>query len=61
MLLRSGAMGTPEEKLSHARGMIDFLEEVAPADSVLAKASDEADVREALARTSTPRRSGWRS
>lgn len=38
MLLRGGGLGTPEEKLSYARGMIDFLEEVAPADSVLAKA-----------------------
>ncbi len=38
MLLRGGAMTTPAEKVSYARGMIDFLEEVAPADSVLAKA-----------------------
>lgn len=38
MLLRGGAMTTPSEKVSYARGMIDFLEEVAPADSVLAKA-----------------------
>ena len=36
MLLRGGDRGTPEEKLGYARGMIDFLEEVAPADSVLA-------------------------
>ena len=38
MLLRGGERATPEEKLVYARGMIDFLEEVAPADSVLAKA-----------------------
>jgi len=38
MLLRGGAMTTPQEKVSYARGMIDFLEEVAPVDSVLAKA-----------------------
>ncbi len=38
MLLRGGAMTSPAEKVSYARGMIDFLEEVAPADSVLAKA-----------------------
>ena len=38
MLLRGGAATTPQEKVSYARGMIDFLEEVAPVDSVLAKA-----------------------
>ena len=38
MMLRGGERATPEEKLSYARGMIDFLEEVAPADSVLARA-----------------------
>lgn len=38
MLLRGGGRGTPEEKLGYARGMIDFLEEVAPPDSVLARA-----------------------
>ncbi|WP_102141292.1 methyltransferase regulatory domain-containing protein [Mycobacterium hubeiense] len=38
MLLRGGGRGTPDEKLGYARGMIDFLEEVAPADSVLARA-----------------------
>jgi methyltransferase-like protein/SAM-dependent methyltransferase len=38
MLLRGGAMTTPSEKVSYARGMIDFLSEVAPADSVLARA-----------------------
>ena len=38
MMLRGGDRTTPEEKLSYARGMIDFFEEVAPADSVVAKA-----------------------
>jgi methyltransferase-like protein len=38
MILRGGDRGTPAEKLGYARGMIDFLEEVAPADSVLARA-----------------------
>ncbi len=38
MLLRGGAMTTPQEKVSYARGMIDFLEEVASPDSVLARA-----------------------
>src|SRR5262249_9029866 len=38
MLLRGGGKGTPDEKLSFARGMMDFLEHAAPADSVLAKA-----------------------
>ena len=38
MLLRGGDRATPSEKLSYARGMIDFFEEVAPADSVVAKA-----------------------
>ncbi|PXW34036.1 UNVERIFIED_CONTAM: methyltransferase-like protein [Williamsia faeni] len=38
MLLRGGGRGTPQEKLGYARGMIDFLEEVAPVDSVLARA-----------------------
>ena len=38
MLLRGGDKADPAEKLSYARGMIDFLEKVAPADSILAKA-----------------------
>lgn len=38
MLMRGGARGTPSEKLAFARGMIDFLDEVAQADSVLGKA-----------------------
>jgi methyltransferase-like protein/SAM-dependent methyltransferase len=37
MLLASGASATPNEKAREARGMIDFLEEVATADSVLAR------------------------
>jgi methyltransferase-like protein/SAM-dependent methyltransferase len=38
MLLRGGGRGTPNERVGYARGMIDFLHEVAPADSVLARA-----------------------
>jgi methyltransferase-like protein/SAM-dependent methyltransferase len=38
MLLRGGDRATPNEKLNYAVGMINFLEEVAPADSVMAKA-----------------------
>jgi methyltransferase-like protein/SAM-dependent methyltransferase len=41
MLLRGGGEGTIYEKLGFARGMIAFLEGVAPADSVLAKALAE--------------------
>jgi methyltransferase-like protein len=41
MLLRGGGKGTVDEKLGFARGMIDFLEGVAPADSVLARALAE--------------------
>ena len=37
MLLASGASATPEEKARDARGMVDFLEEVVPADGVLAR------------------------
>ena len=37
MLLASGSSATPEEKVREARGMADFLEEVAPADGVLAR------------------------
>lgn len=36
MLMRSGGRETPEERVAYARGMITFLEDVAPADSVLA-------------------------
>jgi methyltransferase-like protein len=38
MLLRGGGKGTPDERVRYARGMIDFLQEVAPADSVLGRA-----------------------
>jgi methyltransferase-like protein/2-polyprenyl-3-methyl-5-hydroxy-6-metoxy-1,4-benzoquinol methylase len=37
MLLASGASATPEEKAHDARRMVDFLEEVVPADGVLAR------------------------
>jgi methyltransferase-like protein/2-polyprenyl-3-methyl-5-hydroxy-6-metoxy-1,4-benzoquinol methylase len=37
MLLASGGSGTPEEKVRNARGMVDFLDEVAPAEGVLAR------------------------
>jgi SAM-dependent methyltransferase/methyltransferase-like protein len=37
MLLASGASVTPEDKVRDARRMVDFLEEVAPADSALAR------------------------
>jgi len=38
MLLFGGETGSPDEKVRSARGMIDFFQEVAPADSVLARA-----------------------
>jgi SAM-dependent methyltransferase len=38
MMLRGSGRTSPTEKLSYARGMIDFLEQVAPPDSVLARA-----------------------
>ncbi len=38
MLLRSGGRQNAGEKLSYARGMIDFIAEVAPPDTVLARA-----------------------
>ena len=37
MLLASGDSTTPDEKVREARGMVDFLEEVASADGVLAR------------------------
>jgi methyltransferase-like protein len=37
MLLASGASATPEAKARDARGMVDFLEQVVPADGVLAR------------------------
>jgi SAM-dependent methyltransferase len=43
MMLRGGDRGTPEEKLSYARGMIDFLNEVSQPDSILAKALADFD------------------
>jgi len=41
MILRGGARDTPDEKLSYARGMLEFLEQSARADSVLAKTLEE--------------------
>jgi len=37
MQLASGASATPDDRAREARGMVDFLEEVAPADGVLAR------------------------
>jgi SAM-dependent methyltransferase len=37
MLLASGASTTPDDKARDARGMLDFLEDVAPAEGVLAR------------------------
>lgn len=37
MQLASGGSATPEDKVREARGMVDFLEEVVPADGVLAR------------------------
>jgi methyltransferase-like protein/2-polyprenyl-3-methyl-5-hydroxy-6-metoxy-1,4-benzoquinol methylase len=37
MMLASGASATPEQKVRDARGMADFLADVAPADGVLAR------------------------
>lgn len=37
MLLRGGDRATVDEQLAYARGMIDFLHDMAPADSVLAR------------------------
>src|SRR4051812_10540274 len=37
MLLASGASTSPGEKVAEARRMVDFLQEVAPADGVLAR------------------------
>jgi methyltransferase-like protein/SAM-dependent methyltransferase len=37
MQLASGASATPDEKVREARGIVDFLEEVSPADGVLAR------------------------
>jgi SAM-dependent methyltransferase len=46
MMLASGASGTPEEKVRDARRMADFLEEVAPADGVLARVLAEFRARD---------------
>ena len=37
MLLASGASTTPDDKIRDARGMLDFLKEVAPPDGVMAR------------------------
>ncbi len=42
MVLRGGPRDSPEEKLSYARGMLDFLEQSARPDSVLKKTLEEA-------------------
>jgi SAM-dependent methyltransferase len=42
MILRGGPRDTPEEKLSYARGMLDFLEQSAQPGSVLKKTLEEA-------------------
>ncbi|MRU32353.1 hypothetical protein FGX02_01180, partial [Xylella fastidiosa subsp. multiplex] len=41
MILRGGPRDTLEEKLSYARGMIEFLAQSARPDSVLKKTLDE--------------------
>lgn len=41
MILRGGPRDSPEEKLSYARGMLEFLEESARQDSVLKKTLEE--------------------
>lgn len=41
MILRGGPRDAPEEKLSYARGMLEFLDQSARADSVLKKTLDE--------------------
>jgi SAM-dependent methyltransferase len=41
MILRGGPRDTPDEKLSYARGMLEFLEQSARADSVLKKTLEE--------------------
>ncbi|MBT2333984.1 class I SAM-dependent methyltransferase [Variovorax paradoxus] len=42
MILRGGPRDTPEEKLSYARGMLEFLEQSARPGSVLGKTLEEA-------------------
>ncbi|OFJ52929.1 methyltransferase regulatory domain-containing protein [Mycolicibacterium grossiae] len=46
MLLASGASATPEEKVREARGVVDFLADVAPAGSVLARTLAEFEARD---------------
>ena len=41
MLLASGGSATPDEKVRNARGMVDFLDEVAPAGGVLSRVMAE--------------------
>ncbi|QOF80482.1 class I SAM-dependent methyltransferase [Variovorax sp. 38R] len=41
MILRGGPRDSPEEKLSYVRGMLEFLEQSARADSVLKKTLEE--------------------
>lgn len=41
MMLRGGGRAAPEEKLAYARGMVDFLHEMAAPDSVLKKVLDD--------------------
>ncbi|KQU88301.1 methyltransferase type 12 [Variovorax sp. Root318D1] len=41
MILRGGPRDTPEEQLSYARGMLEFLEQSARSDSVLKKTLEE--------------------
>jgi SAM-dependent methyltransferase len=47
MLLASGASATPEQRVADARSMAGFLEEVAPADGVLARVVAEFRLRDA--------------
>jgi SAM-dependent methyltransferase len=42
MILRGGPRDTPDEKLSYARGMLEFLDQSARPDSVLKKTLEEA-------------------
>ncbi len=42
MILRGGPRDTPQEKLSYARGMLEFLAQSAPDNSVLKQTLDEA-------------------
>lgn len=46
MLLASGAVTAPAEKVREARGMADFLEDVAPPDGVLARVMAEFRARD---------------